>query len=100
MRAQFADGKVVQFTATPYREDRQDLGGRLVYVFPLGLAQRQGYFSRINYRGIRALGNEDHEIAATALAQLRSDLAEGLDHVIMARVGRQGSCRRSGGDLS
>ena len=89
VRAQFADRRVVQFTATPYREDRQDLGGRLVYVFPLGLAQRQGYFSTINYRGVRALGNEDHAIAATALAQLRSDLAEGLDHVIMARVRRK-----------
>lgn len=89
VRAQFADRTVVQFTATPYREDRQDLGGRLVYVFPLGLAQRQGYFSTINYRGVRALGNEDHEIAAAALTQLRSDLGEGLDHVIMARVGRK-----------
>ena len=89
VREQFADGKVVQFTATPYREDRQDLGGRLVYAFPLGLAQRQGYFSKINYRGVRVLSNKDREVAATALAQLRSDLAEGLDHVIMARVSRK-----------
>ena len=89
VRAEFADRTVVQFTATPYREDRQDLGGKLVYVFSLGLAQRQGYFSTINYRGIRALGNEDRVIAATALDQLRSDLAEGFDHVIMARVRRK-----------
>ncbi|MCY3650948.1 MAG: DEAD/DEAH box helicase family protein [Acidimicrobiaceae bacterium] len=89
VRSQFAEGSVVQFTATPYREDRRELGGKLVYVFPLGLAQRQGYFSTINYRGIRVLGDEDHAIAAAALDQLQSDLAEGRDHVIMARVRRK-----------
>ena len=89
VRAEFADRTVVQFTATPYREDRQDLGGKLVYNFPLGLAQQQGYFSRINYYGVQALGNEDRVIAETALARLRSDRKEGLDHVIMARVNRK-----------
>ncbi|MCQ3814078.1 MAG: DEAD/DEAH box helicase family protein [Acidimicrobiia bacterium] len=89
VRALFDKRKVVQFTATPYREDRRDLGGKLVYVFPLGLAQRQGYFSTINYCGIKALGNQDNAIAAAALDQLRSDLAKGLDHVILARVRRK-----------
>lgn len=90
IRAAFEDRAVVQFTATPYREDRQDLGGKLVYVFPLGLAQTQGYFSTINYRSVRSIGNEDRVIAESAIKQLRSDLEAGLDHVVMARVKRKG----------
>ncbi len=90
VRARFEDKRVVQFTATPYREDRQDLGGKLVYVFPLGLAQQQGYFSTINYRSVRSLGDEDRLIAEAALDQLRSDLDDGHDHVLMARVRRKG----------
>jgi superfamily II DNA or RNA helicase len=89
VRSEFEDKKVVQFTATPYREDRQDLGGKIVYSFPLGLAQRHDYFSPINYRAVRALGDEDKHIARTALDQLRSDLDAGHDHVVMARVNRK-----------
>lgn len=90
VRAGFEDKQVVQFTATPYREDRQHLGGKIVYSFPLGLAQEQGYFSQISYRAVRSLRDEDRLIAQAALDQLRSDLEAGHDHVVMARVRRKG----------
>lgn len=86
IRNRFAGKIVLQFTATPYREDGRELGGRLVYVFPLRLAQQQGYFSRINYVGVRSLAGEDIKIAQAAVSQLRTDLAAGLDHIVMARV--------------
>ena len=86
VKTQFVDKQVVQFTATPYREDRKNLGGKIVYSFPLRLAQEQGYFSHINYRAVRTLGDEDRLIAQAALDQLRSDIAAGHDHVVMARV--------------
>ena len=90
VRDGFGDKQVVQFTATPYREDRQNLGGKIVYSFPLGLAQEQGYFSQMNYRVVRSFGDEDRLIAQAALDQLRSDLEAGHDHVVMARVRRKG----------
>ena len=77
---------IVQFTATPFREDGKHLGGRIPYAYPLRLAQRNGYFAHIDYRSIMDLGNPDHAIAAAALDQLRQDLADDLDHVLMARV--------------
>jgi superfamily II DNA or RNA helicase len=85
------DGKpVVQFTATPFREDGKHLGGRVIYAFPLREAQAQGYFSRINYRSIPDLGEHDTAIASAAVQQLRDDLEAGHDHILMARVSRIG----------
>jgi hypothetical protein len=45
VRDLFAARDVVQFTATPYREDGKRLGGRIIYEFPLREAQRDRYFA-------------------------------------------------------
>jgi superfamily II DNA or RNA helicase len=90
IRDDFADKPIVQFTATPFREDGRSLGGRMIYSFPLREAQKQGYFSHINYASIRELGHLDQAIARRAVDQLRKDLRDGLDHLIMARVSRIG----------
>lgn len=90
LRDEFGDRPVVQFTATPFREDGKHIGGRMVYSFPLREAQSQGYFSTINYMSVLDLGDQDGAIAQAAVARLRKDLAAGLDHVVMARVARVG----------
>lgn len=83
---QFAGKSVVQFTATPFREDGKHLGGRIAYAYPLRLAQEKRYFSRIRYRSVSELGDPDGAVSAGAVAQLREDLEHGFDHVLMARV--------------
>lgn len=90
IRDQFDRKHVVQFTATPFREDGKRLGGRMIYAFPLREAQRQGYFSRINYYSVVDFDAPDRSIAAKAIERLRADLAEGRDHILMARVNRIG----------
>lgn len=82
----FAGREVVQFTATPYREDGRHIGGRIVYAYPLRLAQSHGYFARINYHSVVDLADPDRAVAVSALEQLRMDIASGFDHLIMARV--------------
>ena len=82
----FSERFIVQFTATPFREDGKHLGSRIPYAYPLRLAQEHGYFAPINYQSIMSLGNSDYAIADAALGQLRQDLANDLDHVLMARV--------------
>jgi superfamily II DNA or RNA helicase len=82
----FLPKPVVQFTATPFREDGEYLGGRLRYVYPLRLAQRDGYFSTINYKAVTDIGQGDRSLAESALQTLRNDLNAGFDHVLMARV--------------
>ena len=86
VRDEFADRPIVQFTATPYREDGRHLGGRLIYAFPLREAQRQKYYSKINYISIYELEERDQAIAKVAVERLRSDLKSGYDHLLMARV--------------
>lgn len=82
----FATKEIIQFTATPYREDGQHLAGRIIYAYPLHLAQKNGYFARINYHSVVDLADPDVAVAEAAVAQLRADLAAGLDHLLMARV--------------
>jgi len=82
----FAEREVVQFTATPYREDGRHLGGRIAYSYPLRLAQKNGYFARVNYHSVVELAEPDRAVALDAIEQLRKDMAAGLDHLLMARV--------------
>ena len=86
VRSEFAPKPVVQFTATPYRNDGHPLGGRVIYAFPLGLARELGYFESISYISVVALTNPDREVATKAVARLRADLEGGFDHLIMARA--------------
>jgi superfamily II DNA or RNA helicase len=85
IRDAFAGKKVVQFTATPFREDGQHLQGRFTYVFPLREAQADGVYSRINYESVHDLIDPDAAIAARAIEVLEQDLSNGLDHILMAR---------------
>lgn len=82
----FAERPIVQFTATPFREDGRVIDGRIAYAYPLRLAQEHGWFARINYRSITSVGDIDRALASAAVQQLREDLAEGRDHILMARV--------------
>lgn len=93
IRDMFAGRHVVQFTATPYREDGRRLGGRIIYEFPLREAQSDGYFSAIDYTSVIDFGEPDRAIAERAVKRLRSDLEDGLDHLLMARVTRIGRAR-------
>ena len=67
IRDAFADKPVLQFTATPYREDGQRLGGRVIYSFPLGRARALGYFQPISYVSVLALADPDRAVAQAAI---------------------------------
>ncbi|WP_205775944.1 DEAD/DEAH box helicase [Micromonospora tulbaghiae] len=81
----FGDRPVLLFTATPFREDGRKLPGRILFRFPLREAQRDRYFTQIDYRAVLSLGDTDQLIADLALDRLRRDLADGYDHILMAR---------------
>jgi superfamily II DNA or RNA helicase len=86
---QFFIGKpILQFTATPFRNDRRHIDGKIIFNYPLGKAQEEGYFKPINFRGIREPDphSGDMRIASVAVEQLETDLAAGFDHVVMART--------------
>ncbi len=83
----FHKGKVIQFTATPYRNDGQLLNGKTIFNFSLKEAQEQGYFKTIDFIPIREYDKvaADKLIAETAIEKLKNDLEEGYDHILMAR---------------
>jgi len=87
-REKFAGRRIVQFTATPFRNDRKVVGGKIIYNFRLKQALEQGYFRPIRFDPIAEVDQQaaDVAIAAKAVAQLRADEQRGYDHILMARV--------------
>ena len=88
IRQLFWGKRVVQFTATPFRSDGKNLGGKIIYNYTMGEAQEDGYFKTIDLHPVEEYFQEhiDDAIAREATAILRKDLADGFDHLMMARV--------------
>lgn len=85
-RHHFKDKLVLQFTATPFREDGQKIDGKLIFVYPLRQAQEEGYFRPIRFRQIYEFDpvRGDRKIAEAALSELDADSTG--KHIVMARV--------------
>ena len=83
----FGENSIVLFTATPYRNDGQLLDGKIIYNFSLKKAQDEGYFKEIDFIPIREYDQKsaDLKIADEAVKKLREDIANGYEHILMAR---------------
>ncbi len=88
-KQQFSKKTVLQFTATPYRNDGKRVDGRHIYSYPLRQAQRDGLFKSINYIPVMGLDRDDADgqIITHVGQVLRRDRANGWAHLVMARVG-------------
>lgn len=77
--------KILQFTATPFRNDDRHIDGEIIYRYPLRLAQENEYFKKINFRPIREFDPEliDEKLAELGIEQLQNDPES---HILMARV--------------
>lgn len=86
-RKKFSDERVIQFTATPFRNDGKKLGGKIIFNFPLSEAQKDGYFTEIEFLPIKEydLKIADKIIAETAVLRLKSDIEKNYPHILMAR---------------
>jgi superfamily II DNA or RNA helicase len=80
--------RVVGFTATPFRLDGERVPGKVIYQFPLRLAQTQGYFQSIDFIAIDEIDQHasDMAIATRAIERLRRDRAAGHPHILLARA--------------
>ena len=78
---------IVQFTATPFREDGRRVDGEFIYTYPLKKAQAEGYFKPIRFEAVFGLDQADADPAiAEKLGEvLQADLDAGLNHLAMAR---------------
>lgn len=85
----FKDSKIAQFTATPYRYDRQPIEGKVVYNYPLSQALRDKCFSRISLVTVdeRHPKKKDKAIADAAMERLLHDRKKGwIRHRMMVRA--------------
>lgn len=89
LRNLFLNSKVVQFTATPYRNDRKPVEGKIVYNYPLSQALIDNCFSRISLISVdqRHPKLKDRAIADAAIAKLLEDREKGWTrHKMMVRT--------------
>src|SRR5258708_8716554 len=87
-KAQFAKRRVLQFSATPYRNDGRRVDGKFIYVYPLRKAQEEKYFKQIRFEPIQGDDQDDTDtfIIAKVRDTLNADLKNGFSHRVMARV--------------
>ena len=87
-RANWAGKRVLQFTATPFRNDGAHVDGKVVFNYPLGKAQAEGYFTQLNLLPVEEFDQDlaDGAIANAAVEQLQKDVEKGYDHLMMARA--------------
>ncbi|MDH2422048.1 DEAD/DEAH box helicase [Cobetia amphilecti] len=91
IRCAFLNKPCIQFTATPFREDKKSIEGSTVYNYPLKQAQADGYFKPIQFHPIREYNPElsDYAIAEKAVELLKKDIDLGMDHTLLARTNTQ-----------
>lgn len=88
IKSYFKEKRILQFTATPFRNDGKKIDGDIIYNFPLSKAQKQGYFQKIDFKPIIEFDDElgDISIATAAVNQLKDDLLNGFNHIVLVRA--------------
>jgi superfamily II DNA or RNA helicase len=87
LKKKFEKQYILQFTATPFRNDGQLVGGKIIFNYPMRKALDEGYFKPVKFDPVLVFDKRkgDQAIAEKAIAQLRAD-SEKYDHILMARV--------------
>lgn len=89
VKSLFKDSKIVQFTATPYRNDRKPIEGKVVYNYPLKKALEDKCFSNISLITVdeHHPRKKDKAIADVAMQRLQEDRDNGYtEHRMMVRT--------------
>jgi superfamily II DNA or RNA helicase len=87
-KAYFARRHVLQFTATPFRNDGRHIDGKFIYVYPLRKAQEDRLFRPVRYLPVNGIDDDetDNLIIARVAEQIEADRLAGFDHLVMART--------------
>ncbi|WP_164844396.1 DEAD/DEAH box helicase family protein [Azoarcus sp. DN11] len=87
-KERMAAAHILQFTATPFRQDGKPVGGKIIFNYPLRRAQSEGYFRAVSFRSVMEFDprRADAAICEAAIAALNRDMAAGHDHLVMARA--------------
>lgn len=89
VKSKFKPLKIIQFTATPFRNDNKKIDGKIIYNYPLSNAQKEGYFTKINFNPVIEydISKSDLAVAKKSIAILKNDIENGYDHLLLVRAG-------------
>lgn len=76
----------VLFTATPFRLDRKEIKGDIIYDYPLSQAYADGVFGEIQYVPVETKKDRDITIVQKAEEVLLNDRDAGYIHYLMVRT--------------
>ena len=87
-KREFLNKKILQFTATPYRQDGKLVDGKIAYNFPMHMAIEQEYFKPIEFIAVEEYDEDlvDKCIADQAIANLEIDKKNGFNHILLVRA--------------
>lgn len=87
-KERMAASRILQFTATPFRQDGKPVDGKIIFNYPLRRAQSEGYFRAVSFKPVMEFDPQhaDAAICKAAIATLDRDCAAGNDHLVMART--------------
>jgi len=78
--------KQILFTATPFRLDKKEIKGDMIYTYPLSMAYSEGIFGEIEYISIEEAPNKDYLIAKKTEKVFFADRELGYEHYLMVRA--------------
>lgn len=82
------NANLILFTATPFRRDKAEVEGRLIFYYPLGRARADGVFGKLKFSPVTPTQGQstDEAIAIAATHQLLADRKARLAHCLMVRT--------------
>lgn len=81
----YSNAKKVLFTATPFRRDKKEIPGKIIYNYPLSLAYEEGIFGQTEFIPVQAEAGDDIAIALECERTFRAE-PEGVVHYVMVRT--------------
>lgn len=85
--AAFPQARQVHCTATPFRNDKQQLPGTFAYMYTLSKAYEDGVFGEIRYIPVEPGGaSPDAAIAGKVQEAFSRDREDGFQHLVMVRT--------------
>lgn len=84
----FTDAKKILFTATPFRRDKKEVPGKLVYNYPLSKAKEDNVFGEIGYWPVTPQNGQTSDLAIAKATEkiFNEDREAGLNHYILIRT--------------
>lgn len=76
----------VLFTATPFRLDKKEISGEIIFDYPLSQAYEDGIFGEIEFIPVDESESKDISIAKKAEEVLQNDRNDGYEHYLMVRT--------------